>query len=45
MAKAMVMTAPQQLTIAEFPERPLQDGEILLRVRLTPPAGCAKSDD
>lgn len=31
----MVMTAPQQLTIAEFPERPLQDGEILLRVRLT----------
>jgi D-arabinose 1-dehydrogenase-like Zn-dependent alcohol dehydrogenase len=35
MAKAMVLQAPGQLTMAEFPERPLRDGEILLRVRMT----------
>jgi threonine dehydrogenase-like Zn-dependent dehydrogenase len=35
MAKAMVLQAPGQLTMAEFPERPLREGEILLRVRMT----------
>jgi len=35
MAKAMVVQAPGQLTMAEFPERPLRDGEILLRVCMT----------
>ncbi len=35
MAKAMVMEAPQKLAMRDFPERPLSDGEILLRVRMT----------
>ncbi len=33
MAKAMVLEAPQQLRLHTFPERPLQNGEALLRVR------------
>lgn len=35
MAKAMVIEAPQKLTLEDFPERPLKDGEVLLQVRMT----------
>lgn len=42
MAKAMVMDAPQKLTMGEFPERPLRDGEMLLRVLMTGVCGTDK---
>ncbi|MFN3420262.1 MAG: zinc-binding dehydrogenase [Armatimonadota bacterium] len=42
MGKAMVLEAPHQLRLSDFPEKPLNEGEILLRVRMTGVCGTDK---